>query len=275
MNNIPLIGNNQLLSGVISTGLGNRPGTSGTYNLLYSATTDNYRIERISVIPGGPIGTVGGYAVRLYVSNNGGTTLRLFRESIITSSDITLRAAPPYQAQFFFPGGLCVNSGTSLWVGQSVAATGGAVSNWVIEGTSFSGGSPIFPATPRLENFLINSASTRNDTNTLFKIFTAGLNGSRIERIIITPNNNVGVASNNKLVWLFVKTPSGSIVQYKENTLRAITPTALSTIAGNDTYFNFLSGGLILRPNQELYGGISTYSGTQDTVIYNIEGKDF
>lgn len=272
MNNIPLIGTGQILNGVIATGLGNRTGTSGTYNLLYSASTNNYRVERISIIPNGPLGAYSQYAVRLYVSNNGGTTLRLFRESIIVGQTVST-TTPPYQAQFFFPGGLCVNSGTSLWVGQSAFSTAGTVSNWVIEGTSFSGGNPIYPAISRCENYLINSASTRNNTNTLFKVFTAGVNGSRIERIMVRPNNNVSVPSNNKLVWLFIKMSSGSIVQYKENVLRAITPGVVTM--GNEAYFNFLSGGLILEPNQELYGGISNYSGTQDDVIYNIEAKDF
>jgi hypothetical protein len=125
----------------------------------------------------------------------------------------------------------------------------------------------------RNEDYLVTSASNRFDTSTLFKIFTAGVNGSRIERITLRNNGNVLVANQNKLVWLFVKVSSGQIIQYKESVIRTLTP--LTTQAGNEAYFTFSSGGLLLEPNQELYGGISTWSGTSDNVIFNIEAKDF
>jgi hypothetical protein len=274
MNQIPLFGTQPLLSGVIATGIGNRPGTSGTYNLLFSSATNNYRVERISVLPNGPItASFTGYAIRLYVSNNSGTTLLLIREGLVDGSTINTQT-PVNQYQFYFPGGLNISSGTSLWVSQSAFSTASTVSNWIVEGTLFSGGQPIYPLTNRFENYLITSASTRNNTNTLFKIFTAGVNGSRVEQIFIRPNVNALSTSQNKLVWLFIKTSTGNIIQYKESVLRQITPNT-STIFGNETYFNFVSGGLLLEPNQELYGGISTWSSSSDDTIFNIEAKDF
>jgi hypothetical protein len=122
MNYNPIVGSSILTYGTLSTGVGNRLGTSGIYNLLYSSSTYNYRIERISIIPGGNFpGGNSQYTTRLYLSKNNGTTLRLFDEilfSAITSSTTALSAR-----QVNFYSDLQLKSGQRILVGATTVNT--------------------------------------------------------------------------------------------------------------------------------------------------------
>lgn len=81
---------------------------------------------------------------------------------------------------------------------------------------------PQFAATPRNSSVLANTANTARDgSGTLATVFTAGTNGSRIERIIIAAAG-VTTAGNVKL---FIHNGTSAFF-WKEVSVAAVTPSA-------------------------------------------------
>jgi hypothetical protein len=87
--------------------------------------------------------------------------------------------------------------------------------------------SPAYTATPRTERATISAANTNRDgTGTIVNLFTAGVNGSRVERITIcaTGTTTAGMIrfflydGTNFDLWREVSvtaiTPSGTVIAY-------------------------------------------------------------
>lgn len=80
-----------------------------------------------------------------------------------------------------------------------------------------------FAATPRSEVATISTANTNRDgTGTITSVFTAGANGSRVERIEIKAN----ATTTAGMVRLFRKKGAGAWKLWREYTVGAITPSA-------------------------------------------------
>jgi hypothetical protein len=80
-----------------------------------------------------------------------------------------------------------------------------------------------FAATPRSEVATISTANTNRDgTGTITSVFTAGANGSRVERIEIKAN----ATTTAGMVRLFRKKGAGAWKLWREYAITAVTPSA-------------------------------------------------
>jgi hypothetical protein len=123
--------------------------------------------------------------------------------------------------------------------------------------------SPAYTATPRTERATISAANTNRDgTGTIVNLFTAGTNGSRVERITIcaTATTTAGMVR----FYLFDGTNT--------DLWREIPITAISPNGTVPAYYMQLSGlALILSPNKSLK--VSTNNAESFRII--AEGGDF
>jgi hypothetical protein len=123
--------------------------------------------------------------------------------------------------------------------------------------------SPAYTATPRTERATISAANTNRDgTGTIVNLFTAGANGSRVERITVcaTGTTTVGMIR----FYLFDGTNTDL---WKEVGVTAVTPS--STVAAFTFQLTFL--GYILSNGKSIR--VSTNNAESFRVI--AEGGDF
>lgn len=133
---------------------------------------------------------------------------------------------------------------------------------------------PIFVLTPNVGQARVSAANTASDgSGSLVTLFTAGADGSRVDRITVRNAQVTAAASSAMVVRVFITDTSGSNPRlYAEAALAAATRTA-SAIGANTT-ITFL-GGLILRSGQLLQVCQSVYAGAQDQNDFTAEGGDY
>ena len=136
---------------------------------------------------------------------------------------------------------------------------------------------PIFTLTPNLGMARSSTASATRDGSVTASIaigLTAGINGTRIDRISITSATlAIGVISSAMVARIYLSDVTGANYRlYKEIAMSATLPTA--TAVGVNATLN-ISGGLIIRSGQQIGCGQSLYNGPQDQLDFIIEGGDY
>lgn len=133
---------------------------------------------------------------------------------------------------------------------------------------------PIFVLTPNVGFARVTAANTASDgSGSPTTVFTAGSNGSRLDRITVRNSQATAAASSAMVCRVFVTDTAGANPRlHSENALAAATrsPSAV----GATTTFNFI-GGLLLESGQLVQVCQSVYAGAQDQNDYVAEGGDF
>jgi hypothetical protein len=134
--------------------------------------------------------------------------------------------------------------------------------------------SPIFTLTPKIGIALVAAANTASDgSGVLVTLFTAGANGSRVERIRYANAQAAAAASSAMVVRIFITDTGGA-----NPTLLAemAVPAATRTVAviGASGILAF-SNGLVVPSGTLIKVIQSVYAGVQDLMHYICEGGDF
>jgi len=133
---------------------------------------------------------------------------------------------------------------------------------------------PIFVLTPKVGQARVTAANTASDgSGALVTLFTAGADGSRIDRVTIRNSQVTAAASSAMVVRVFITDTSGINPRlYAEATLATATRSA--TAIGATSTITFL-GGLIINSGQLLQVCQSVYAGAQDQNDFIAEGGDY
>lgn len=133
---------------------------------------------------------------------------------------------------------------------------------------------PQFIATPNVGFARVAAANTASDgSGALTTVFTAGANGSRVDRITVRNSQLTAAASSNMVIRVFVTDNAGANPRlYAEQALAAATRSA--SAVGATTTFTFI-GGLIVPTGTLIQVCQSVYAGVQDQNDYVAEGGDY
>jgi len=133
---------------------------------------------------------------------------------------------------------------------------------------------PIFTLTPKIGIALVAAANTASDgSGALVTLFTAGANGSRIERIRYQNAQAAAAASSAMVVRIFITDTGGANpTLLAEVAISAATRTV--AVVGAGGIYNFANG--LVMPSGTLIKVIqSVYAGVQDLMHYVAEGGDY
>jgi hypothetical protein len=133
---------------------------------------------------------------------------------------------------------------------------------------------PIFTITPNCPSVLIDSANvTRDGSGVLFTLFTAGVNGSLLNKITFTNAASAVGASALKVCRIFVTNTSGTNPRLRgEILLPAVTSS--NTVIGATATFTFIDG-LVLAPGQVVRVSQSLRATAADDTHAIAEGGDY
>lgn len=133
---------------------------------------------------------------------------------------------------------------------------------------------PIFTLTPNCKGTTINAANTAKDgSGAITTLFTAGTNGSRVDRVTITNSQATAGANSASVNRIWISDTSGANYKlYKESAVAAVTGS--NTAIGYSTTLNFVSG-LILASGQLLGGTIAVRASASDNMDFVVEGGDY
>lgn len=133
---------------------------------------------------------------------------------------------------------------------------------------------PIFTKTPKIGLCSVGVANTACDgSGTLTTLFTAGENGSRIERIRYSNAQATPAASSAMVIRIFITDTSGANpILLTEIPL--VTATRSTTAVGAGGTYTF-SNGLIIPAGTIIKVAQSIYAGVQDLMHYVAEGGDY
>ena len=124
--------------------------------------------------------------------------------------------------------------------------------------------SPSYTATPRTERGLLSVANTNRDgTGTIVNLFTAGLSGSRVERITICATGTTTAG----IIRFYINADTINRDLYLEVAVLALTPT--STVIA---YYRQLSSLAIILANGDI---LSASTNNAETFRIIVEGGDF
>jgi len=132
---------------------------------------------------------------------------------------------------------------------------------------------PIFTATPKIGLAAVSAANTASDgSGSLVDLFTAGANGSRVERIRYTNAQASAAASSAMVIRIFVDKTGSNPYLLVELAL----PAATRTLSAGGAYGIYtFTGGLFLPAGATLKVCQSVYAGVQDLMHYVAEGGDY
>jgi len=133
---------------------------------------------------------------------------------------------------------------------------------------------PIFTLVPDIGFGRMVAANTGSDgSGTLYTVFTAGVNGSRVDSITFTNSQATYAASSAMVARVFVTDITGSNPRLlSEIALPAATRTA--AVVGQTQVITYLNG-LILPSGSLVRTCQSVYAGVQDQVDVVVRGGDF
>lgn len=134
--------------------------------------------------------------------------------------------------------------------------------------------SPIFVLTPNIGMASVAAANTSSDgSGTLVTLFTAGANGSRLERIRYSNAQATAAASSAMVIRVFLTDAAGTNPKLIDEVavLAATRTVAVVGTKGILTYAN----GLIIPTGSLVKVIQSVYAGAQDLMHYVAEGGDF
>lgn len=133
---------------------------------------------------------------------------------------------------------------------------------------------PIHLLTPNVSSCTIAAANTARDgSGTLVTLFTAGADGSRVERIVFI-SAQATAATNSAMIWrVFITDTSGANPRLWREVASAATA-ASNTVVGS-TQEIYLPGGLALASGQIIKVTQSVYAGAQDQTHVFAEGGNY
>lgn len=133
---------------------------------------------------------------------------------------------------------------------------------------------PIFTLIPNVGIALVAAANTASDgSGALVTLFTAGAQGSRIERIRYANAQAAAAASSAMVIRFFITDTGGANpTLLAEVAVGAITRTV--AVMGANGIFAF-TNGLIISSGTLIKVIQSVYAGAQDLMHYVAEGGDF
>ena len=134
--------------------------------------------------------------------------------------------------------------------------------------------SPIFTLTPNCPSVLIDAANTARDgSGTLVTLFTAGVNGSLVNKITFTNGASAVGASALKVCRIFVTDAAGANPRLRgEVALQAATSS--NTAIGATATFTF-TDGLFLKAGQLIRVSQSLRATSADDTHAFAEGGDY
>lgn len=134
--------------------------------------------------------------------------------------------------------------------------------------------SPIFTLTPNCGVNTIAAANTASDgSGSLVTVFTAGSNGSRVEKVRFRNGQATAAASSAMVVRVFVTDTGGSNpTLIGEAAMPAATRT--TSVIGATALISF-AGGLNIASGQIIKVCQSVYAGAQDLNHVVCEGGDY
>jgi len=117
------------------------------------------------------------------------------------------------------------------------------------------------------------SNTARDGSGALVTIYTAGINGDRIDRITFISAQATAAASSSMVGRIFITDTAGANPQlYWETVLPTLTPS--NTVIGQRQQLT-IAGGLNLDAGQIIKATISVYAGVQDRYVCFAEGGNF
>jgi|WetSurSiteA1Bulk_404760.scaffolds.fasta_scaffold07916_4 hypothetical protein len=131
---------------------------------------------------------------------------------------------------------------------------------------------PLFVLTPNIGYCSVSGSNAASDgSGNLTTLFSAGANGSRIERIRYT-NAQASPAASTAMVVRFFYTTGSNITLLTEEALA--TATRSSSAIGATGTITF-SNGLVIPTGALIKVCQSAYAGVQDLMHYIAEGGDY
>lgn len=133
---------------------------------------------------------------------------------------------------------------------------------------------PIFTLTPNVGLCTLAAANTTSDgSGTLATLFTAGANGSRVERIRYANAQATAAASSAMVIRFFITDNAGANPRLlAEVALAAVTRTV--AVIGANGIITF-TDGLVIPSGTIIKVIQSVYAGVQDLMHYIAEGANF
>lgn len=111
--------------------------------------------------------------------------------------------------------------------------------------------------------------TARDGSGTVTTLFTAGVNGARIDKVVATSAQATPAACSNMVVRLFISDANGANYRLlQEQTITATT--ASNTAIGAFATFNF-AGGCMLVAGQVIGCTQSVYAGVQDQMDWVVQ----
>jgi len=134
--------------------------------------------------------------------------------------------------------------------------------------------SPIFTLTPNTSTVALAAANTASDgSGVITTLFTAGANGSRVERVTFINSQLAAAVSTANVGKVFISHDAGvTWFLYAEIAIPAVTRSTSAIGARQQIVF---SNGLILETGHLLGATIAVYAGVQDRTNVNAEGGDY
>lgn len=133
---------------------------------------------------------------------------------------------------------------------------------------------PIFTKTPKVGICSVNSANTACDgSGTLTSLFTAGENGSRIERIRYSNAQATPAASSAMVIRFFITDVNGANPTLLAETSLATATRSATAVGAGGTYT--FANGLVIPAGTIIKVAQSVYAGVQDLMHYVAEGGDY
>ncbi len=134
--------------------------------------------------------------------------------------------------------------------------------------------SPIFTLTPKAVTANIAAANTaRNGSGTLVTLFTAGVNGSRVDFITFTSSQATPTTSAAKVMRVYITDESGLNPRLISEIVMAAA-TASNTAIGATATITF-TNGLVINAGQIILVSQSVYGSAADATDVLLRGGNF
>jgi hypothetical protein len=132
---------------------------------------------------------------------------------------------------------------------------------------------PIFTLTPNIGTARLVAANTASDgSGTITTVFTAGENGSRLDKITFINSQATAAASSAMVGHVFISIDNGSTWKHY-NEIVIATVTRSTTVIG--ARVQMITGGLILKTGYLVGVTISVYASAADQTDVIAEGGNY
>jgi hypothetical protein len=132
--------------------------------------------------------------------------------------------------------------------------------------------SPKFVETFTVATAKVTNSSIRTGDVNYTLLFTAGPNGSKVDKIDIMASNLNGTTSVNKSIYVYIKNGSEYHLIREMIYCNATSVGVLNYALQATIKFDY---GLLMSANQELYVGISIWGTVVNNTDFVLEGKNY